>query len=138
MAGSKASRRKFSPRQVAKMKAVYEMLVKADITPIVSGRVFSDNFLWDLLPSVADNCATILVKAKGDPASLFGLEKIFASFHSRVKVLKPSPLSALGEADGEEEKVEMRETRTRQEMQETGREMRATRTRKRTGSRSCG
>ena len=60
---------------------VEELLVKADITPIVSGRVLSDNFLCDLLPSVAENYAAILVKAKGDPASLFGFEKIVAGFY---------------------------------------------------------
>ena len=103
--GSKALRWKLSPWQVAKIKAVEELLVKADIASIVSGSVLSNKFLWDLLPSVADNYATSLVKAKGNPASLFGLDKIVASFYSRVKVLKASPLPALGEVDGEEEKA---------------------------------
>ena len=99
---SKASWRTLSPQKVAEIKAVKELLFKADITSIVSGHVFSENFLWDLLPSVAENYSTILVKAKGDLALLFGLEKIVASFYSRVKVMKPSSLPALGEADGEE------------------------------------
>ena len=87
------------------MKAVEELLVKADTTSIVSGRLFYDNFLWDLLPSIAEKNTISLVKAKDNPASLFLLEKIVASFYSRVKVLKPSPLPALEEADGKEEKA---------------------------------
>ena len=87
------------------MKTVKDLLVKADITSIVSGCLFSDNVLWDLIPSIVDNYATSLVKAKGEPALLFGLDKIVASFYSRVEVMKPSSLPALGEASGEEEKA---------------------------------
>ena len=71
----------------------------------MSGCVFSDSFLCYLLPSVAENYATSLVKAKCDPASLFVLEKIVVSFYSRFKVMKPLSLPALGEADGEEGKT---------------------------------
>ena len=76
----KASWRKLSPQKVAEMIAVEELIFKTDIMSIVSGRVFSENFLWGLLPSVAENYSTSLVKAKGDLAFLFGLEKIVASF----------------------------------------------------------
>ena len=69
----KASRWTFSPLQVANIKAVEELLVKAYIVSIVSVSVLFNNFLWDLLPSVAENNATSLVKAKGTPASLFCL-----------------------------------------------------------------
>ena len=54
-AGSKASRWTFSPLQVANIKTVEELLVKAYIVSIVSVSVLFNNFLWDLLPSVADN-----------------------------------------------------------------------------------
>ena len=104
-AGRKASWWTFSPRKVSDIKAVEELLVNADITSIMSVHVFSDSFIWSLLPSAADNYATSLVKAKGNPASLFGLEKIVAIFYSRVNVMKASPLPALGEVDGEDEKA---------------------------------
>ena len=59
--------------QVANIKAVEELLVKAYIVSIVSGSVLFNNFLWYLLPSIAENYSTSLVKAKGNPASLFCL-----------------------------------------------------------------
>ena len=88
------------------MKTLKDLLVKANIASIVSGRLFFDNALWDLLPSIVENYATSLVKAKGEPTLLFGLDKIVASFYSRFKVLKASPLPALGEVDGEEGKAQ--------------------------------
>ena len=63
-AGSKAYRQTLYPRQVDNMKMVEDLLAKADITSIVSGRVFSDILLWGLIPCVAENYATSLIKAK--------------------------------------------------------------------------